>query len=160
MEFIIAFFAFVSAVTSDYYANNRQTASKKRKRKKGQKTKVKKKVIRTVKSQFTYDRKKCNLVSANNTDGQKVTIDYDQRGRISEIVDQANKTVTIRYEERFGKPQFVTRPGLGTIKVSYKKNGQVDTVVSKDGPVVARQVASIFNNLLDIIAPATSEVNL
>lgn len=83
---------------------------------------------------------------------------YDQRGRIATITDQAKKIVKIDYEERFGKPAVVTRPGLGTIHVTYKPNGEIDKVNSAEGPSVAMQVASTFNNLLDVIAPATAEV--
>ena len=115
------------------------------------------KVVATRKSDFRYD-KKGNLTFAQNSDGQKITMTYDQRGRIATITDQAKKVVRIQYEERFGKPALVTRPGLGTIKVSYKASGEIDKVNSAEGPSVAMQVASTFNNLLDVISPATAEV--
>ncbi|MFN9068639.1 MAG: cell wall-associated protein wapA, partial [Bdellovibrionales bacterium] len=108
---------------------------------------------------FQYD-KKGNLTFAQNSDGQKVNMTYDPRGRIASITDQAKKLVKIQYEERYGKPSVVTRPGLGTIKVVYKQNGDIERVDSKDGPTVALQVASTFNNMLDIIAPATNDVYL
>ncbi len=111
----------------------------------------------TNKAEFKYDSKG-NLVFAQNTEGQKITMTYDQRGRIATITDQAKKVVKIEYEERFGKPSLVTRPGLGTIKVSYKSNGEIDKVNSAEGPTVAMQVASTFNNLLDVISPATAEI--
>jgi len=108
---------------------------------------------------FKYDGKG-NLTFAQNSDGQQITMTYDNRGRIATITDQAKKVVKIEYEDRYGKPAVVTRPGLGTIKVSYKPNGQINKVESKEGPSVAMQVASTFNNLLDIIAPATNELYL
>ena len=108
---------------------------------------------------FKYDQKG-NLIFAQNSDGQKVNMTYDTKGRISSITDQAKKLVKIQYEERYGKPSIVTRPGLGTIKVLYKSNGEIDRVDSKDGPSVALQVASTFNNMLDIISPATSDIYL
>ncbi len=120
-------------------------------------TNEKGKTIGTKKADFRYDPKG-NLIFAQNTDGQKVTMTYDQRGRIATITDQAKKVVKIEYEERFGKPVIVTRPGLGTIKVSYKTSGEIDKVNSAEGPTVAMQVASTFNNLLDVIAPATAEL--
>ena len=110
-------------------------------------------------TQFKYDPKG-NLSYASNTDGQKVTMTYDNHGRIATITDQAKKVVKIDYEERFGKPSIVSRPGLGTIKVVYKPSGEIQNVESKEGPSVAMQVASTFNNLLDIIAPATAELYL
>lgn len=128
----------VSQVTSTYYNE------------KGKKTISKS-------SQFKYDGKG-NLIFAQNSDGQKITMTYDNKGRIATITDQAKKVVKIEYEDRFGKPHIVTRPGLGTIKVSYKPSGEINKVESKEGPSVAMQVASTFNNLLDVVAPATSEV--
>lgn len=108
---------------------------------------------------FKYDPKG-NLIYAQNSDGQKVNMTYDNKGRISSITDHAKKLVKIQYEERYGKPSLVTRPGLGTIKVSYRSSGEIEKVDSKDGPSVALQVASTFNNMLDIIAPATTDVYL
>nr|CAE47782.1 hypothetical protein [Bdellovibrio bacteriovorus] len=115
--------------------------------------------VATKAAQFKYDGKG-NLSFAQNSDGQKINMTYDNRGRIATITDQAKKVVKIEYEERYGKPSVVTRPGLGTIVVSYKPNGEINKVDSKEGPSVAMQVASTFNNLLDIIAPATAELYL
>ncbi len=108
---------------------------------------------------FKYDPKN-NLTYAENSDGQKINLTYDNRGRIATIIDQAKKVVKIDYEERYGKPAIVTRPGLGAIKVAYSPNGEIKKVDSKEGPSVAIQIASTFNNLLDIIAPATAEMYL
>lgn len=117
------------------------------------------KVVATRQTAFKYDPKG-NLSFAENSDGQKITLTYDTKGRISTITDQAKKIVKIDYEERFGKPSIVTRPGLGTIKVAYKTNGEISKVDSAEGPTVASQVASTFNNLLDVISPATQELYL
>lgn len=117
------------------------------------------KMIQVRLTSFKYDNKG-NLTYAENSDGQKINMTYDLKGRIQSITDQAKKVVKIDYEERFGKPQIVTRPGLGSIKVSYKSNGDIAKVDSADGPAVASQVASTFNNLLDVIAPATQELYL
>ncbi len=115
------------------------------------------KVLATKKTEFKYDPKG-NLTYAQNSEGQKITMTYDPKGRIATITDQAKKLVKIDYEEKYGKPAVVSRPGLGTIKVTYKTNGEIDKVNSNEGPTVAMQVASTFNNLLDIISPATAEV--
>lgn len=118
------------------------------------------KVVRKRETTFSYDTR-ANLVAAQNSDGQSVRLTYDTRGRIASIVDQAKKEVQIRYEEKTGKPSSITRPKVGTINVTYKPNGEIQQVKSQDNdPTVAVQIASTFNNLLDIIAPATSELNL
>lgn len=117
------------------------------------------KKISTRFTKFQYDNKG-NLSLAENSDGQKIELSYDNKGRITQIVDQAKKVVKLQYEEKYNKPVVVARPGLGSIKVSYKPNGDISKVDSKEGPSVAMQVASTFNNLLDIIAPATQELFL
>jgi YD repeat-containing protein len=117
------------------------------------------KVAKKRETLFAYDNRG-NLADAKNSDGQSVKLTYDQRGRISTITDQAKKEVQIKYEERTGRPAQITRPKVGTIAVTYKANGEINKVESNDGAAVATQVASTFNNLLDIIAPATSEMNL
>jgi YD repeat-containing protein len=115
------------------------------------------KAVKTLRTEFKYDNKG-NLIWAANSEGQKVEMSYDQRGRISSIKDQAKKFVKIEYDEKTGKPGIVTRPGLGTIRVTYKSSGEIDKVNSNEGPSVAMQVASTFSNLLEIISPATAEI--
>jgi YD repeat-containing protein len=117
------------------------------------------KTARRRETSFQYDRKN-NLVSARNSDGQSVSLTYDEKGRIASIIDQAKKEVLIRYDERTGKPATITRPKIGTITITYKPNGEILKVDSADGPTVAVQIASTFNNLLDIISPATSELEI
>ncbi|CAM5999557.1 unnamed protein product [Sphagnum balticum] len=104
-------------------------------------------------SDFLYDLKG-NLIKASNSDGQRITISYDTHGRISIIEDQAKRKVSIKYEERFGKPSVIDREGLGSINVTYTPKGDVAKVTSGAGSNVAIQVASTFSNLLDLIQPA------
>ncbi len=141
----------VSTVASQYFGFEKA---------KKEAEKPRKKLIKTVTTNFNYDAPKCNLVTAKNSEGQSVRLQYDVRGRIEKITDQSKKIVLIKYEDRFGKPSVVTRPGLGTINVSYKKDGSINKVNSQEGPAVAAQVASVFNNLLEIISPASSELSI
>jgi hypothetical protein len=53
---------------------------------------------------------------------------------------------------------MITAGGVGAIKISYNKNGDIDKVESADGPTVALSVASIFNSLLNAIELFTSAV--
>ncbi len=118
-----------------------------------------KKKEKSVVTNFSYDGKG-NVVEAKNSFGQQVKIGYDPKGRIVSIKDQAKKWIKITYEERFGKPSKVESHGVGTINVTYKGSGDIDKVDSKEGPIVAQQVASTFNNLMDILAPATTQLRL
>lgn len=109
---------------------------------------------------FKYD-KAGNLVSATSSDGLTVNLNYDDKGRIVSITDQGKRKVNIAYEDKFGKPKTVERPGVGSIEVSYKPNGEIKEVKSKQGgPTVAVQVASTFNSLLELVAPAGVDLGL
>ena len=111
-------------------------------------------------TKFTYD-KLGNLTFASNSGGQSVKLEYDVKGRIVKIFDQAKRLINIEYDERFGKPKTVERPGVGKITVNYDKEGTITKVDSKnDDPTVAVQVASAFNNLVDIITPAGVNIGL
>ncbi len=111
------------------------------------------------KTVFSYD-KKGNMVVARSTSGQRVNLVYDKKGRILSLSDQAKRQVKIRYDERFGKPKRIERPGVGTLHIAYLPNGEIKAVKNTGGPIVARQVASTFNNLLDVVSPAGIELNL
>lgn len=104
-------------------------------------------------SEFAYDSKG-NLTKATNSDGQRINLAYDNRGRIIAIEDQAKRKVSIEYEERFGKPSIIKLDSVGKISVNYTPKGEIAKVASPAGASVAVQVASTFNNLLDLIQPA------
>lgn len=110
-------------------------------------------------TKFTYD-KIGNLIFAANSGGQSVKLEYDKKGRIIRIFDQAKRLINIEYDERFGKPKIVERPGVGKIYVSYNNEGVPKLESRKDDPTVAVQVASAFNNLIDIITPAGVNIGL
>ena len=114
-------------------------------------------ITKVVKTNFKYNRKNCLLTSAKNSEGQSAAVKYDRKGKIRQIVDQSKKIVNITYDDRFGKPKVVERPGLGKIKFIYKSNGDLDKIDSDDEPLVAVQVANMFSNLLEIIGPGTTE---
>ena len=108
---------------------------------------------------FSYDQKG-NMVVARSTNGQRVNLVYDRKGRILSLSDQAKRQVKIRYDERFGKPKRIERPGVGILHIAYRPDGEIKGVRNTGGPIVARQIASTFNNLLDVVSPAGIELNL
>lgn len=146
-----------SEVASYFYAPNK-------KRKPTTKQPMKKingrQVQKILKTKFKYQAQKCHLIVAENSEGFKVHLEYDGQGRIVKMIDQSKKHVRIQYNERTSLPSRVIRPGLGTIDLSYKKNGEIDKIKSQEGPRVAIQVASIFNNVLSIIALTSVDLKI
>ena len=115
--------------------------------------------MRTVRTLFTYD-KKGNLELVRNSTGQVVRVQWDNRGRMSKIIDQARREVHIQWNETVGKPSVITRPQVGSIKIQYNATGEMTNVKSEGGPVVAAQISTAFNELLEVISPATQQLNL
>lgn len=124
------------------------------------KTPKTKTIRKTVTTDYRYEPRGCNLISAQNSEGQYAKLSYDRMGRIVQIEDQSKKLVNITYEERFGKPLVVDRPGLGRIRFKYKANGELEKIESDDEPLVAVQVANMFSNLLEIIGPGTTDTTI
>lgn len=118
------------------------------------------KVTKKIVTDFEYD-KKLNLRVAKNSEGQRVVMTPDGKGRVKRLEDQARRVLFIEYDERFAnKPKKIKRQGMGWIDIVYKPNGEMEKVDSKQSPEVAQQIASSFNNLLDIIGPASQDVSL
>lgn len=111
-------------------------------------------------TKFVYDKPKCNLIYAANSKGIKVKVGYDRFGRINKLIDQAQKFVKLSYDKIHGKPGYIVRPGLGAIKIVYDEKGEMKDVKSDEGAEVAAQVATVFNNLLEVVAPATSGLSI
>ncbi|MBI2711888.1 MAG: RHS repeat protein [Bdellovibrio sp.] len=103
-------------------------------------------------STFEYDAKG-NLKFAKNSEGKGVKLAYDNSGRIMSLVDQNHRQVNFKYNED-SKPEEITDPAVGTIRVTYTNTGEIKKVDSTAGRKIALQVTSAFQNLLDIIRPA------
>ena len=122
-----------------------------------------KKVNRRIKTQISYDPKRCHLIRAQQDNGRWVIVKRDHRGRISEMQDQTNKKIVVAYNEKYNKPKQITRPGVGSIYVSYDKDGNAipPKKSSTDSDVaVATQVAGVFNGFLEIISPVAVDITI
>jgi len=96
---------------------------------------------------YDYDQT-CDLVRVRASDGRDIRLAYDAKGRILNI-QGAEKSIFIEYEDHFGKPSTVSSDD-GEIIVTYKTNGDIESVTSPQGPSVSVRVASLFNELLDL----------
>ncbi len=125
-----------------------------------QETILKRKVASTLTTNYLYYTPACNLKVAANTKGESALLSYDKEGRIYMVTDQTKKIIKISYDKMTGKPNILTRPGLGAIAVKYNEQGEVAAVKSQQGAAVATQVANVFNNILRVIGPAANDINI
>lgn len=117
------------------------------------------KSLRKRKTSYKYDGAG-RLISARNSDGQFVEIKYNSLGLIAEIADQAKKEIVIDYDQKTLKPTSIARPSVGAILLTYDSKGDIAKIKNKGGATVTAQVKTAFNNFVDVIGPATSELNL
>lgn len=102
-------------------------------------------------AEFSYDAKG-NLVSAHNSDDQKVNLTYDDAGRIATLTDSTG-VISFVYNKD-SKPTEIKHSSLGSIFVTYNSRGEVEKTDSPQGKAVALQVVQAFQRLLDLIRPA------
>ncbi|MGE5504641.1 MAG: DUF6531 domain-containing protein [Actinomycetota bacterium] len=106
---------------------------------------------------YAYDERG-NLAKAANSDGRRLTLRNDDRGRILTIIDRGR-----RLDFTYGlgtKPRTIALAGKGRIRVDYDDTGEVTKVDSDGGPTVALQVTSMFQGLLQIVKPAAIRISL
>ncbi|TAN63497.1 MAG: RHS repeat protein [Magnetospirillum sp.] len=108
-------------------------------------------------STFTYNGRG-NLVGANDELGRKVSLTYDEHGRIAGITQQG-RYFTFTYN-RESKPTTIALAGVGTIRVEYDQKGEIARVESSSGPAMALKVTSMFQHLLTLVRPADVKVGL
>lgn len=120
-------------------------------------------------SKFEYDSRG-NLVKASNTHQEKVQLKYDRNGKIIEMLDGNSNLFNFKYSSS-GKPITISQKGVGTVKIQYDKDGKIlKTEVS--GPEssprrptqsasqeIAKRVMKSFQNLLNVIRPAGTNLN-
>ena len=118
------------------------------------------KVTRKEVAKYVYYKPKCNLQMAINNAGTRVKVGYDSYGRINKLMDQTQKYVSLTYDEKFGKPSIIKRPGLGAIKIIYDEKGEMKDFKSSQSDEVATQIATVFNHLLEIVAPVADGLSI
>ena len=104
-------------------------------------------------------RDNCYLARVVKSRDEWIHITPDAKGRLIGMEDQSRKKVKIVWNDKINKPEIITRPGVGSIKLIYRR-GAVVNVVGKSGPTVVAQVSSVFNNFLSALAPVAEEMVL
>ncbi|MGL4960928.1 MAG: CHAT domain-containing protein [Inquilinus sp.] len=111
--------------------------------------------------QFTYDPQTHYLLLIEASNGNTLKLTYYSTGDIATISDHSGKHVVIDYVDLGGsvgrKPSHVAVDGVGEFNVIYKPDGEIAKVDSPSGPTTSIQVATIFNNLVDMVSYAENE---
>jgi YD repeat-containing protein len=111
-------------------------------------------------SRFSYDGKG-NLLKADSN-RKTVTLQYDAKGRISELDVSNGQAITFNYNAQ-SKPVTIGlvlngKPSA-SIDVTYNDDGSIKNVDSDKGRPTALAVTAAFQELLDIIRPAGVTLN-
>lgn len=109
--------------------------------------------VGVAKATCEYDENGDNLrkVTANGNKWVKLT--YDSLDQIKTLTTDEGKTLWFVYNENH-KPVQISVKGVGTIKVTYTPEGEVENVSSlEEGKNIASRVTTAFQRLLDLIKP-------
>jgi YD repeat-containing protein len=107
---------------------------------------------------YRYDAR-ANLVEAVQSDGLAVVLTYDSQGRISTLrmnggpSAKGPREMAFRYNAE-GRPVKISVHGVGELSVAYAANGEIDKVDSTGGADVSMQITTMYQSLLDVVAPA------
>lgn len=86
-----------------------------------------------------------DLIRADE-DGKWVVLEYDMNGKISRMEYEDG---VLRFEyNSIGKPSVIQMEGKGTLKVTYKSNGEIEKVDSEEGSSVSLAITQAFQMLL------------
>jgi YD repeat-containing protein len=110
----------------------------------------------SFRTEFHYNEQG-ELARAENSDGLVIEFDYDEKEKISRIVEVNRADGTRRVLEfeynMAGKPTEITLVGTGKITVDYDDKGEISKVDSKQGAKMALLVTQTFQNLLSVVQP-------
>jgi len=109
-------------------------------------------------SEFAYDLRG-QLVSARNDRGDSVTLDYDNRNRITRMTDAVGEVMSFDYND-MGKPIRIAIEGVGALDVTYDAAGEITEVKSDQGHEMALRVTQAFQRLLALVKPSGVNFNL
>lgn len=113
----------------------------------------------TIRTQvhFAYDEKG-NMVKARNSHGIKLKLGYNAKGQISSLQDNKHHVLSVQYDDKCLKPNVITLKGKGSVSVKYNEVCDIAAVTSPQTPGMAMHVAGLFNDLLDVVTPASMEI--
>lgn len=86
-----------------------------------------------------------DLVRADE-DGKWVELSYDENNKISRMVYE-DGVLEFEYNS-MGKPILIRSEGKGSVRVTYKSNGEIDKTESDEGSSVAISITSAMQTLL------------
>lgn len=116
-------------------------------------------IQKSLVTNYAYD-KLDRLVSARNSSGEKIQLRYNSLGLISKLKGNKKETIEIKYNRSVRKPASIIKPKVGSIDVVYDETGNIKSIKNTGGQSAASKVATTFNNFLEMISPATSELSL
>lgn len=104
-------------------------------------------------------RSNCYLSKVSKSADEWIKVTPDEKGRLIAMEDQSRKVVRLKWNDKINKPEFITRVGVGSIRLVYRK-GVIVNVTGKSGPTIMAQVSSVFNSFLSALSPVAEEMIL
>ena len=117
------------------------------------------KPLSSTKTFFNYNKKGL-LTKTSRSSGLFINIEYDSRGRISQLIDHKKSKIRISYDPATDRPIRLVQARVGEVKIAYDSNGNVETVKSPKGRSIASSVIQNFLDFIEMIGPAAEELRI
>lgn len=111
------------------------------------------------KAEFKYN-KAGDLIRAQNSQGQLITLEYDNSKHIQRMIEitklkskKSRRELLFTYNTQ-GKPTRIKLVGKGQLDVEYDEQGEISNVESKQGAKMAIEVTMAFQTLLKVVKVA------
>ena len=114
------------------------------------------KVVKRENITLTF-RANCYLKKVAKSKDEWLKVTPDAQGRLIVMEDQSRKIVRLTWNDKLNKPEVITRVGVGSIRLVYRR-GNIVNVVGKSGPTIMAQVSSVFNSFLNTLSPVAEEM--
>lgn len=95
------------------------------------------------------------IVSAENSDGKRLKLNYDGRNRVVKLTNQDQTVFDVEYDERHGKPAKITASGMGSVELSYNGQGELRSAKSPGGALQALKISAAYEKNMEVLNPVT-----
>jgi CHAT domain-containing protein/ankyrin repeat protein len=90
-----------------------------------------------------------DMSSLRTSNGRFVELTYNNENKITQMVDNVGRSLSFDYNE-MGKPVLIEELGVGSVNVSYDKQGDILSVRSDQGHTMALKLTQAFQGLLSL----------
>lgn len=108
---------------------------------------------------YQYDRKGF-LSQSNQSTGEFVKMTYDKNGKLDIMTDHQKNELKVSYRVGVDKPVEISQTKVGKVKITYGRNGEIDSLESEGNRNIASSVVEKFVEMIKYLGPKGKELGI